>query len=187
MNELLRFIDGFQEMDTETVEAIRRYFVKETFKKDQFLVEEGKICSKVYFVQSGLIRRFYMDNGLETTEWIYCTNQWTTSLSSFFEQRPSFEFLQACEKTVVYSLSYSDEQKLLEYPLFLRFHVKQLRLYLSKLNEFHHLYKLMNAHDKYNYLLTYFPEIIQKAKLKHIASLMDISQETLSRIRASIT
>jgi CRP-like cAMP-binding protein len=62
MNELLRFIDGFQEMDAKTVEAIRRYFVKETFKKDQFLVEEGKICSKVYFVQSGLIRRFYMDN-----------------------------------------------------------------------------------------------------------------------------
>ena len=187
MIELLRFINGFQEMDIETEQAIRRYFIKETIEKNEFLSEEGKICTKVYFIQSGLIRRFYLNDGQDITEWIYYSNQWITSLSSFFEQKPSFEYLQACEKTVIYSLSYADEQKLLEYPLFLHFHMKQLRLYLSKLNEFHHLYKLMNAHDKYNYLLTYFPEIIQRAKLKHIASLMDISQETLSRIRASIT
>jgi len=187
MNELIRFINHFQEMDADTEQAIRKCFVKESFKKNQLLVEEGKICSKVYFVQSGLVRRFYINDGQEITEWIYYSNQWVASLSSYFEQKPSFEYLQALEKTVVYSLSYADEQKLLEYPLFLSFHMKQLRLYLSKLNEFHHLYKLMNAHDKYNYLLTYFPEIIQKAKLKHIASLMDITQETLSRVRASIS
>ena len=46
----------------------------------------------------------------------------------------------------------------------------------------------MSAHEKYTYLITYFPQIIQKSKLKYIASLMDVSQETLSRgVRASIT
>jgi Mn-dependent DtxR family transcriptional regulator len=44
----------------------------------------------------------------------------------------------------------------------------------------------MNAKEKYLYMIKYFPEIIQKAKLKHIASFLDVSQETLSRIRASI-
>jgi len=186
MTELLRFINCFQELDAETELAIKKYFVKETFKKNEFIIEEGQICSKVYFIQSGLVRRFYINDGQDITEWIYHSNQWITSMSSFFEQKPSFEYLQVCEKTVLYSLSYSDEQKLLEYPLFSKFHIKQLRLYLARLNEFHHVYKLMNAHEKYSYLITYFPEIIQKAKLKYIASLMDVSQETLSRIRASI-
>jgi CRP-like cAMP-binding protein len=186
MRELFKFINYFQELDAETEQAIKRYFVKETVKKNEFLIEEGEICSKVYFIQSGLIRRFYIKDGQDITEWIYYRNQWITSLSSFFEQKPSFEYLQACEETVLFSLSYADEQKLLEYPLFSKFHIKQLRLYLARLNEFHHIYKLMSAKEKYQYLITYFPEIIQKAKLKYIASLMDISQETLSRIRASI-
>ena len=107
-------------------------------------------------------------------------------MGSFFEQKPSSEYLQTCEKTIVYSLTYADDQKLLKYLPYMNFHIKQLRLYASLLNEFHHQYKLMNAHEKYAYLLKFFPEIIQKAKLKHIASIMDISQETLSRIRTSI-
>ena len=186
MKELLNFIRAFQEIDTETEQAIKRYFVKETFKKNEFIIEEGEICSKVCFIQSGLIRRFHIKDGLEITSWIYFDNQWVTSLSSFFEQKPSYEYLQACEETIICSLSFADEQKLLEYPLFSRFHIKQLRFYISKLNEFHHQYKLMSAQEKYQYLLSYFPEIIQKAKLKYIASLMDVSQETLSRIRATI-
>lgn len=107
-------------------------------------------------------------------------------MSSFFEQKPYFKNFQTCEETIVYSLSYSDEQALLEYPLFVKFHIKQLRHYLSKINEFNHLFHLMTAEKKYLFLLESFPQIIKKAKLKHIASLIGVSQETLSRIRASI-
>ena len=88
---------------------------------------------------------------------------------------------------MLYSLSYSDEQILMQYPLFLKFHVNQLRLYLSKINEFHHLFRVMTAQQKYEFLLHSFPQIVIKAKLKHIASLIGVSQETLSRIRASIS
>lgn len=186
MIELIKVINSFQELDSETEKAIMKYFVVENFKKNEFIVEEGKICKKVYFIKSGAIRRFSHEEGTEVTKWIYTDNQFVTSLSSFFEQKPSFENFQACEETILYSLSYSDELILLEYPLFLKFHIRQLRLYLSKINEFHHVFRLMNAQEKYMYLLESFPQIILKAKLKHIASLIGVSQETLSRIRASI-
>jgi signal-transduction protein with cAMP-binding, CBS, and nucleotidyltransferase domain len=186
MTELLEFINGFVELDSETEFAIREFFQMETFEKNEFILEEGKICTKISFIKSGLVRRFYMNDGQENTNWIYYNNQWLTSMTSFFDQKASFENLQACEKTVLYSLSYADEQRLLEYPIFAKFHIKLLRQYLASLNEFHHKYKLMNAQEKYSYLLTYFPEIVKKSKLKHIASLIDVSQETLSRIRASI-
>jgi CRP-like cAMP-binding protein len=186
MTELIAFINTLQELDFETEQAIKKYFVKETYLKNEFIIEEGKICSKISYIKSGLVRRFYLDDGEEITKWIYTNDQFITSLSSFFEQKPSFEIFQACEETILYSLSYSDEQLLLEYPLFAKFHIKLLRLYLSKLNEFHHSYKLMSAQEKYMYLLHSFPSIIKKAKLKHIASLIDVSPETLSRIRASI-
>lgn len=187
MTELIYVIKSFQELDYETEEAIKRYFVIEKFKKGVFIVEAGVICKKVYFIKSGAVRRFSLEDGEEVTKWIYTNNQFVTSLSSFFEQKPSFESFQTCEETILYSLSYTDESRLLEYPLFAKFHMKQLRLYLSRINEFHHIFRVMNAQEKYMYLLQSFPEIILKAKLKHIASLIGVSQETLSRIRASIS
>lgn len=187
MIELIKVINSFQELDPVTEEAIKKYFVVEKFKKDEFIVEEGKICKKVYFIKSGAVRRFCHEEVTEVTKWIYTDNQFVTSLSSFFEQKPSFESFQASEETILYSLTYSDELILLEYPLFLKFHIKQLRLYLSKINEFHHVFRQMNAQDKYTYLLESFPQIILKSKMKHIASLIGVSKETLSRIRASIS
>lgn len=187
MTELIDAIKSFQKLDFETEEAIRKYFVREKFKKDEFIAQQGKICTKVYFIKSGAVRRFYEENGLEVTKWIYTDNQFVTSLSSFFEQKPSFENLQTCEETIVYSLSYSDESILLQYPLFSKFHINLLRSYLSKINEFHHLFRIMSAQEKYLFLIKSFPQIIIKAKLKYVASLIGVSQETLSRIRATIT
>ncbi|KAF2513398.1 Crp/Fnr family transcriptional regulator [Flavobacterium foetidum] len=187
MKELIEVINGFQKLDFETEEAVKKHFVIEEFRKNELIIQEGKICNKVYFVKSGTVRRYCFENGEEITKWIYTDNQFITSLSSFFEQKTSFENFQTCEDTVLYSLTYSDEQILLEYPLFSKFHINQLRFYLSKINEFHHLFSVMSAHEKYLFLLTSFPQIIIKAKLKHIASLIGVSQETLSRIRASIS
>lgn len=187
MDELLRIINGFQKLDLETELAVKKYFVEETFKKNDSIIVEGKVCDKIYFIKSGAVRRFCLEDEMEVTKWIYTDNQFLTSLSSFFEQKPSFESFQVIENTVLYSLSYADEQILLEYPHFAKFHTAQLRFYLSKINEFHHLFRIMNAQEKYFFLLDSFPQIIIKAKLKDIASLIGVSPETLSRIRASIS
>ncbi|MDA6072804.1 Crp/Fnr family transcriptional regulator [Flavobacterium sp. AC] len=186
MTQLLSLINSFQILDLKTEQMIREYFVEERFQKNEMIIQEGKICSKIYYIKSGLVRRFCLEDGIEITKWIYTDNQFVTSLTSYFEQKLSFENFQASEETTVYSLSYLDELKLLEYPLFSKFHIKLLRIYLSRLNEFHHSYTSMSAQEKYLYLVNSLPQIILKAKLKDIASLIGVSPETLSRIRAQI-
>lgn len=175
-----------QKLDQETEEAIKKYHVEETYKKGEFISEAGKICSKVVFIKYGLLRRYFIHDGKEVTIWIYSTNQMATSMPSFFWQKPAYEYIQACEDTLVYSLSRENEQLLIEYPLYAKFQMKLLRLYLAGVDEANYRLKLMTAKEKYRYMLDNFPEIIQKSKLKHIASFLDVSQETLSRIRASI-
>lgn len=187
MTDLINIINSFQKLDSETEKAIGKYFILEKFNKNALVIEEGKICDKIYFMVSGAVRRFCIEDGEEVTKWIYTDNQFFTSLSSFFEQKQSFESFQTCEETIVYSLSFDDEAKLLEYPLFAKFYIKMLRTFLSKINEFHHLFRTMTAQQKYTFLLQSFPQIIIKAKQKHIASLINVSPETLSRIRSSIT
>lgn len=112
MTELLRIINSFQKLDLETEQVIEKYFIKEEFQKNEIIIDEDKICSKIYFIKSGLIRRFSLEDGVDVTKWIYTDNQFVTSLSSYFEQKLSFETFQASEQTVVYSLSYLDEQVL---------------------------------------------------------------------------
>src|SRR6185436_14282457 len=109
MNELITVINSFQKLDADTENAIRRFFVEEKFAKNEFIIEEHKICDKIYFINSGAVRRFCFENDEEVTKWIYTDNQFMTSMSSFFEQKPSFEIFQTCEDTVVYSLSSSNE------------------------------------------------------------------------------
>jgi CRP-like cAMP-binding protein len=187
MIELIRFINRFQQLNPETEEAVKGYFFEEKFKKDEYLVESGKICSKAFFIKSGFVRRFFINDAQDVTIWFYAPNHMATSMPSFFEQKPAYEYLQACEETVVLSLSFQSEQKLLEeYPLFAKFHLKQLRYYLAGVDEVNYRLKLMTAKEKYKMMQVLVPQIMQKAKLKHIASFLDVSQETLSRIRASI-
>ena len=186
MIELIKFINRFQQLDRDTEDAVKQYYVEETYKKDEYIVEAGRICTKVIFIKSGLVRRFFIHNDKDVTTWIYGSNQMATCMPSFFGQKPAYEYLQACEDTVAYAVSFEGDQKLLEYHLFAKFHIKQLRSYLAGVDEVNYRFKLMTAKEKYAFMLTYFPDIIQKAKLKHIASFLDVSQETLSRIRASV-
>jgi CRP-like cAMP-binding protein len=186
MKELLDYINLFQPLDEDTEMAIRHFFKEEFYSKNEFLVEEGKACTKINFIKSGLVRRFYLSDGEEVTKWLYHDNHWIAIMSSYFNQKPSLEYLQACEDTVVYSLSFEDEKKLLEYPLFFKFLAHFFRVSLANFDEFHFVFSSMTAQQKYQYLIDKFPLMIQKAKQKHIASLLNVSQETLSRIRASI-
>lgn len=187
MIELTSFIKKIQELDNKTEQAILERFVEETYRKNEFILKAGEICKKALFIKSGLIRRYYMHDDREVTIWFHGPNQMATSTSSFFGQKPAYEYIQTCEHTVIYSLSFQDEQILLdEYPLFAKFHLKLLRFYLAGVDEMNSRLKIMSAEEKYKFLLTHHPEIIQRAKLMHIASFLDVSQETLSRIRASI-
>lgn len=186
MKELLDYINLFQPLDEDTEMAIRYFFKEEVYLKNEFLAEEGKVCTKINFIKSGLVRRFYLSDGEEETKWLYHDNHWIAIMSSYFNQKPSSEYLQACEDTIVYSLSFDDEQKLLEYPLFFKFFAYFFRYSLANFDEFHFVFGAMTALQKYQYLIDRFPMIIRKAKQKHIASLLNVSQETLSRIRASI-
>lgn len=186
MKELLDYINRFRKLDEETERAVRLYFKEEFYRRNDFLAQEGKVCSKIHFIKSGLVRRFYLNDGEETTKWLYHDNHWIAIMASYFNQKPSLEFLQACDDTIVFSLSFDDEQKLLEYPLFFRFYADFFRCSLAAFDEFHFVFSTMSAQKKYQYLIEKFPVIVQRARQKHVASLLNISQETLSRIRAAI-
>jgi len=184
MNRLIKNIKEVVPLDKATESIIIERFKIERLKKGQIILKEDTICNKNWFIDSGIIRQYILSDGIEITKWFYIDNQWATSHYSYFEQKPAFDYLQVYEDSIVYSITHNDENELLNYPQYLKFQVGLLRHYLASLNYFMRTYKQMTADEKYKFFMNNHPEVIQRVKLKHLASLIGISQETLSRIRA---
>lgn len=169
----------------DELEDISSYFKKEYISKNEVLVEQGQVCNKLYFVEKGIGRSYYLKkNGKEITQWFFGAGSVMSSADSFFQQSPSFYCLEILEDSIVYGITKSEMDVLLD-----KYHkmetlarllsIEMLTKVTQKLNSV----QFQTAKERYNYMLTEFPNISHRVPLGHIASYLGMTQETLSRIR----
>jgi len=169
----------------ELIQKLAQIATVETLPKGSFLIKEGQIAHRLYFLEKGTARTFYYHNAKDITSWIYQEDTPFTTWYSYLDNKPSFENLEIVEDATVISFTKDDLEKLyLENVQFERFGRKMVEQQLSYLDAFYKGYLFMSAKERYDLLLSNFPDVTQRVNLGHIASLLGISQETLSRIRA---
>ncbi len=186
MDKWIRYIESIlgKSISENLKNALYEYAHIEVYPKSYLLLRESKICHRMYFINSGTVRTFYYHNDKEVTSWVYNENQLLCSWHSFILQKPSFENVEINEDAEIASLSFSQIQELLNnYPQFERYNRIALEQQLAFLDEYYKGYMFLSAKEKYENLIAYFPDIEQRVNLGHIASLLGISQETLSRLR----
>lgn len=183
MEELIKYIEHFVKLDNESKNALYDLTTFETYPKKAFIQESGKHCNKIWYLKKGLVRKFYLQDDKENTVWIHSENNFFTSLQSYANNTLSDEFLQACEDIEAISISKSNSEKLSKYPQFIVFTNELMRQEFATIDKHTKAFNSLDARGKYNYLLSIAPEIIQRSKLSYIASILGITQETLSRIR----
>ena len=155
-------------------------------KKNEFLVSPGKINSKIYFVTSGCLRIFFLtENGTEATRLFVFENQFATALVSFVTASQLLEFVQAVEETTVLSINKTDFYHLLEIiPQWEKLYRHYLEYaYVTNTN------RLMSfitsgALERYQQLLDQNPIVVKRLSNKMVASYLNISPETLSRLKS---
>ena len=176
---------NFTSTKTEIDEVVKqfKYLKKE---KNEFLVREGEVCNYLYFVINGCVRTFFNDaNGQEATRYIAFENQFITTIHSFIEQTPSNENICTVEPSELLAISYDDfTLGIQSIPLFKDLYIKQLeRTYIT-----HHwrveTFLMMDAKQRYDYLLRNEEKIVQRLSNKMLASFMGITQESLSRLKS---
>ncbi len=163
-------------------------FNKEQISKNDILLNEGGYAKHLYFIEEGYVRSFYRkEDGEEKTHWIYSGNEFCASWYSFFTEKPSFENLQAIADASVLTLSVNSYKKLYEecesFNIFINSYYQNL---LAELDYLSKIFGQLAAKEKYAYLLDNHPELVRDVKLGHLASLLDISPETLSRVRRQV-
>lgn len=183
MQKLFRYIEQFVELDNEAKVLLENFVEIKTYRKNDFLLEQGKKCNKIWFLAEGMVRKFRIIDGCEHTCWIHTENDIFTSLQSYMQQTLSEEYIQACETIEVISISKEKSLRFSENEKLNRFGKRIMEEAFANIDKHSVEFANRNAREKYKYLGQIAPEMIKRAKLGYIANILGISQETLSRIR----
>lgn len=183
MQKLINYIEQFVKLDSDAINGLENLAVIEKYKKNQFILEQGQHCNKIWFVKKGMVRKYHLSDGKEVTSWIHTENDMFTSLQSYAQNDLSEEFLQACEDTEVISITKSNSEKLAQYPQFMVFTNAMMEREFVNIDKHTKALNQRDAKGKYEYLREIAPEMIKRAKIGHIASIIGVSRETLSRVR----
>jgi hypothetical protein len=104
-------------------------------------------------------------------------------LQSYSLQIQSGEYIQACEKSVVVSITRINSQKLAGFPQIMAFTNYLMGKEFADKDIHTKEFLIKDAKGRYEYLQKIAPEMMKRAKLSHIASILGITPETLSRLR----
>ncbi len=153
------------------------------------LLSPPNVCSFIAFVKSGSVRSYYKDDNLtETNLLLRSKNEFITDYESFISQAPSKLHIQAIEKGEIVLLDYKGLMTLYEssfyWNKFGRLISEQIFLNSKRRTEG----LLFNSpKERYLSLISNQPDFFQKYSLKHIASYLGITPQSLSRIRKQLT
>lgn len=185
--EITSVLQTIQVLPTDVLDDILPYFQHLEYPKNYFLLKQGRPCGHLWFLMKGSVRYFHTsEEGKEMNVWFSFDNDIVADAPSFVNQTPSNESIQLLEDSHLYAIDYTNSQYLLQkHHSFALWYIKMVeRYYISQIEERISDLQFLNAKQRYEKLLAKFPGIGNRVSLGHIASYLNITQETLSRIRA---
>jgi CRP-like cAMP-binding protein len=152
--------------------------------KKEYVLRVGEVDRNLYFIESGLLKCFYTLAGKYVCDWFFGRLEFVVSVDSFYDQRPSDDFIKPLEPCILHYISYDDLNY--AYRHFLEFNVLGRVLTNKYLRVWHrHARNLrrLSAEERYQYLFETRPELINRVPVQDLASFLGVSRETLSRMR----
>jgi CRP-like cAMP-binding protein len=181
---LYKQIIALTEISISSLDKLFEIANKRKIAKGQIILKQAQICKTIMFVEKGHLRTFIDKDGTEINTNFTFEGNFTTNLKSLRSSFPSDTCIQAGEISTIYEF---EKDKLLElYKVSAEiesFGRKLLEQLLIAQEEHTNLFKIYSPAERYKYLLTNNPEILQRISLSQLASYLGIARETLSRIR----
>lgn len=174
-------------LPAESVKKLADILAPMKFAKGKQILTEGEICRYMYFVSEGMVRQYYYKNNKDVTEHFSYEGKMVICIESFFHQEPTRLLVETLENSMLYGIPYlAIEELSLQDPYIGAFYRKVLERSLIDSQLKADMQRFETAQDRYLRLSNNEPQIILRAPLLHIASYLQMSPETLSRVRTSV-
>ena len=153
--------------------------------KNHFLQHIGQTCRTIYYTQKGCARVFYMLHEQEITECFSFEGELAVSFESLLTNAPSRRAIQVLEDSefLAFDMNKLDviftNQPFIEAMFRRMFHA----YHIQSMERFENM-QFRSAEERYQILLTHYPDVVRRVPLKFIASFLGITPVSLSRIRA---
>ncbi len=156
-----------------------------TIERNEFLKVNGSIDTNLYFVESGSLRIYFLDDYEEQVIRFGYKDNLVVALDSFLTGKPSCFYIQAIKKTAVKvitkaqvdSFLIDESNRVFWNSLLEKLVLQQLEREIDILTN--------SPSERYRRVLERSPQLFQEIPLKHIANYLRMSPETLSRLKKS--
>ena len=158
------------------------------FKVKTILLSAGEVATCTYFVNSGILRSFNInDNIIEHVLHFACEGWWIGDMYSYISGKPGNLFIEVLEDAEVVIITKENHQKLYqEIPKLERF----FRI-LAENSLVSHQERLMDnlsltAEERFEKFCSKYPTLIQKVPQKHLASYIGVTPEFFSKMKSRL-
>jgi CRP-like cAMP-binding protein len=168
-------------------EAFERKAVSLDLREGAPVFYPNQMQDSLYFVKKGVMRSYIRHNDVEMTRWFYSAGDLAYSALSVFHGLPSDICLVAACPSIVMQIYKEDYRKLCdEFPDF-RQTVSDLQgSFLYRYAHYNDSSKTLLRIERYRKFLDEFPLVAAQVQVRHMASFLGMTPDTLSKIRKQI-
>ena len=173
-------------LSRDGIHALASLLVCKKCKKGERILQEGEVCTCMRYVEKGMLRQFYYKYDKELTEHLAYEGGVVICLESYLKNEPTRLMIEALEPTTYWEISKEGIEELSSVRADVG--VWYRKIFESSLIESQvkaDTLRFEPAHERYNRLLKLHPEILKRVPLVYIASLLQMTPETLSRVRSA--
>ena len=176
----------YSTMTHEELDLLESILVPMKFLKNEMILREGETCNNIYWVVKGLVRQFYYKNGKELTEYMATENSIVMCIESLFLEQPTHLQIKTIEPTVLIAIPKVELEAVAMKSVNIQILYRKILEESLILSQVHaDMLRFESAQDRYQKLIKRQPQLVLRAPLVYIASYLQMTPETLSRVRTA--
>ncbi len=176
----------YSTMTHEELDTLESILVPRKYAKGEMILSEGEVCEEISYIDKGLIRQFYYKNDKELTEHIGADGEIFMCIESLFKEEKTYLQVEALEPTTVYALPKQRLEQVALHNVNIQILYRKILEESLIISQIHaDLVRFESAQNRYLRLCKMKPQVVLRAPLLFIASYLQMTPETLSRVRAA--